>query len=103
DDSITDLFDRILYTSKLKIALMEKHPDVPSFIQSAYFENDDEVMEDIRTIFRKDGGQTVGKKINFEGAVLSKFKDDIDPKLFIIILYLIYVGYMFNCADANET
>src|SRR5690625_7250446 len=25
DDSITDLFDRILYTSELKIALMKKH------------------------------------------------------------------------------
>src|SRR5690625_1105537 len=48
DHSITDLFDRILYTSKLKISLMEKHPNVPSFIQSTYFENDDEVKEDIR-------------------------------------------------------
>ena len=38
DDSITDLFDRILHTSKLELALMEKHPNIPSFIQSAYFE-----------------------------------------------------------------
>lgn len=103
DDSITDLFDRILYTSKLKIALMEKHPDVPSFIQSAYFENDDEVKEDIRTIFRKDGGQTVGKKITFEGADLSKFKDDIDPKLVINMLDWISEGYMSKMADAKET
>jgi TetR/AcrR family transcriptional regulator len=40
DDSITDLFDRILHTSKLELTLMEKHPNVPSFIHSAYFEND---------------------------------------------------------------
>src|SRR5699024_12368498 len=96
DDSITDLFDRILYTSKLKIALMEKHPDVPSFIQSAYFENDDEVKEDIRTIFRKDGGQTVGKKITFEGLDLSKVKDNIDAKFVRHMLTRISDGYMRN-------
>src|SRR5699024_11291609 len=81
DDSITDLFDRILYTSELKIALMKKHPNVPSFIQSAYFENADEVKEEIRTIFGKDDGKTIGKKVTFEDADFSKFKDDIDPNL----------------------
>src|SRR5690625_5977039 len=36
NDSITDLFDRILYSIELTIAMMNKHPIVPSFIQSAY-------------------------------------------------------------------
>lgn len=53
DESITDLFDRIAYTSKLKMNLMKKHPYVSSFIQSAYFENDDEVKEELKTILAK--------------------------------------------------
>lgn len=103
DDSITDLFDRILYTNKLKLSLMEKYPNVPSFIQSAYFENDDEVKEEIRTIFSKDDGKTVGKKVTFEGADLSKFKDDIDPKLIMNILDWISEGYMSRMSYAEET
>ena len=101
DDSITDLFDRILYTSKLKLSLMEKQPYVPSFIQSAYFENDDEVKKDIRTIFRKDDGKTVGKKITFDGADFSKFKDDIDPNLVMNMIDWIAEGYMSKLKDAE--
>lgn len=103
DDSITDLFDRILYTSKLKIALMEKHPNVPSFIQSAYFENADEVKEEIRTIFSKDDGKTMGQEITFDGADFSKFKDDIDPNLVMNMIDWISEGYMSKMADAEET
>jgi hypothetical protein len=103
DDSITDLFDRILHTSKLELTLMEKHPNVPSFIQSAYFENDDEVKEEIRTIFCKDDGKTIGKKITFDGADFSKFKDDIDPKLVMNMIDWIAEGYMSKISDAEET
>jgi|SRR5690625_248945 len=102
DDSITDLFDRILYTSKLKISLMEKHPYVPSFIQSAYFENDEEVKEEIKTIFNKDDGKTLGKKITFDGADFSKFKDDIDPNLVMNMIDWMVEGYMSKIADAEE-
>lgn len=103
DDSITDLFDRILYTSKLKLSLMEKHPYVSSFIQSAYFENDDEVKEEIRTIFSKDDGKTIGKKITFDGADFSKFKDDIDPNLVMNLICWISEGYMSKIAAAEES
>src|SRR5690554_2789846 len=103
DDNITDLFDRILYASRLKIALMEKHPNVPSFIQSAYFETDDEVKEEIRTIFSKDDGKTIGKKITFESADLSKFKDDVDPNLVMNMIDWIAEGYMSKIKDAEET
>jgi TetR/AcrR family transcriptional regulator len=103
DDSITDFFDRILYTSKLKLSLMEKYPNVPSFIQSAYFENDEEVREEIRAIFKKDDGKTSAKKITYEGADFSKFKDDIDPKLVMNMLDWISEGYMSKMEDAEKT
>ncbi len=102
DDTITDLFDRILYTSRLKLSLLEKHPNVPSFIQSAYFENDDEVKEEIRTIFSKDDGKTLGKQITFEGADLSKFKEDVDPNLVMNMIDWIGEGYMSRIAGAEN-
>lgn len=102
DDSITDLFDRILYTNMLKISLMKKHPYVPSFLQSAYFENDNEVKEEIKIIFSKDDGKTIGKKITFEGADLSKFKDDIDPDLVMNIIDWLAEGYMSKISDEKE-
>ena len=103
DDSITDFFDRILYISKLKLSLLKKYPNVPSFIQSAYFENDEEVRTEIRVIFKKDDGKTIGKKITFEGADFSKFKDDIDPKLVLNMLDWISEGYMSKMQDAEKT
>ena len=102
DDSITDLFDRVLYTSELKIALMEKHPDVPSFLQNAYFENDDDVKEEMKAIFSKDDGKTLGKKLAFEGADFSKFKDDIDPNLVMNMIDWLAEGYMSKVADAEK-
>ncbi len=103
DDSITDLFDRILYTSKLKLSLMEKHPYVSSFIQNVYFENDDEVKEELKTIFSKGDGKTIGKKITFDGADFSKFKDDIDPNLVMNIIDWIFEGYMSKMVGIGES
>lgn len=103
DDSITDLFDRILHTSKLELTLMEKHPNVPSFIHSAYFENDDEVKEELKTIFSKGDGRTIGKKMAFDGADFSKFKDDVDPNLVMNMIDWISEGYMSKMAGVGES
>jgi TetR/AcrR family transcriptional regulator len=102
DESITDLFDRILYISKLKMNLMKKHLYVSSFIQNAYFENDDEVKEELKTIFSKGDGRTIGKKMAFEGADFSKFKDDIDPNLVMNMIDWISEGYMSKMASVGE-
>ena len=102
DDSITDLFDRILHAGKLKVDLIKKHPHLPSFIQSAYFETDDEVKKEIRAIFSKDDGNTLGKQITFNGADFSKFKDDIDPNLVMNMIDWISEGYMSKMTGAEE-
>lgn len=102
DESMTDLFDRIAYTSRLKMNLLKKHPYVSSFIQNAYFENDDEVKEELKTIFSKDDGRTIGKKMAFDGADFSKFKDDIDPNLVMNMIDWISEGYMSKMAGAGE-
>ena len=103
DESMTDLFDRIAYTSKLKMNLMKTHPYVSPFIQSAYFENDDDVKEELKTIFSKGDGRTIGKKMTFDGADLSKFKDDVDPNLVMNMIDWISEGYMSKMAGVGES
>lgn len=102
DNSITDLFDRILYATKLEISMMKKHPDVPSFIESVYFESDEEVKEEIQIIINSDEGEKLRNTLIFDGADLSKFKDDIDPNLVIKMIYLLAEGYMNQASNEKE-
>lgn len=94
DNSVTDFFDRIKLVSDIEISVMKKHPAMPSFFKSVYFENDDEVKDDIKAILTNGKGENLRKKITFEGIDTSKFKDDIDPRLVMEILTLITDGYL---------
>jgi len=94
DDAVTDFFDRIKLATNIEISVMKKHPAIFSFLDSVYFENDDEVKADINAILAKSEGERLKSKIAFEGTDISKFKDDIDPKLVMKILTLLTDGYL---------
>jgi AcrR family transcriptional regulator len=92
DSTITDFFDRIILSTNIKISLLEKHHEILSFLGSMYFENDEEVKENIKTNLAK--GEGVRSKIGFDGMDVSKFKDGIDPKLVLKMLVLLGEGYV---------
>lgn len=94
DDTVTDFFDRIKLVTDIKISVLKKHPAMLSFLMSAYFENDDEVKDDIKAILVNGKGKNLRNRISFEGIDTSKFKDDIDPKLVMKILTLLTDGYL---------
>lgn len=94
DNSVTDFFARIKLAANIEILVMKKHPAILSFLDSVYFENDDEVKEDIKTILGTSEVESLRRKIVFEGIDTSKFKDDIDPKLVMKILTLLTDGYL---------
>lgn len=102
DDTITDVFDRIMLAIRLEISLIQKHPSMISFIKNAYFEKDDEVQEDIKKIFSNSEGYELRKKIVFDGADFSKFKEDIDPQLVMNIIGWLAEGYMSEISDEKE-
>ncbi|ABX42206.1 TetR/AcrR family transcriptional regulator [Lachnoclostridium phytofermentans] len=79
DQSVTDFFDKIKMVSDIKIAMMKKHPAIISFLSSMFFETDEEVRDDIKA-FISDGIKVRAEKV-FDGTDVSKFKDDVDPKL----------------------
>ncbi|CAB1251068.1 TetR/AcrR family transcriptional regulator [Clostridium sp. MT-14] len=90
---VTDFFDRIKLSSNIEISVMRKHPAIPSFLTSMYFENDGEVKGDIKTIILAKGVD-FRNKIAFDGVDFSKFKENVDPKLVIKILLWLTDGYM---------
>ncbi|GBF35743.1 transcriptional regulator, TetR family [Desulfocucumis palustris] len=94
DDGVTDFFDRIKLLSSIEISVMKKHPAMLSFLNSVYFENDDEVKADIKTIIENGQGENLRNRIAFKGTDISKFKDGIDPKLVMKIFTWLVDGYL---------
>jgi AcrR family transcriptional regulator len=94
DHAVTDFFARIKLATDIEISVMKKHPAILSFLDSVYFENDDEVKADIKAVLANSEIESLRSKIAFEGTDTSKFKDDIDPKLVMKILTLLTDGYL---------
>ena len=91
DSTVTDFFERIKLSTSIEISVMKKHPAIPSFLTSMYFENDEEVKGDIKALLAKSEGTR--NKIAFDGMDYSKFKDSVDLKLFMKMLTWIADGY----------
>jgi len=94
DNTVTDFFARIKLATGIEVSVMKKHPAILSFLDRAYFENDDEVKADIKAILVNRESESLRSKIAFEGTDTSKFKDDVDPKLVMKILTLLTDGYL---------
>jgi AcrR family transcriptional regulator len=94
DNAVTDFFARIKLAANIEISVMKKHPAILSFLDSVYFENDDEVKADIKAILASSEIEGLRSKVAFEGTDTSKFKDDIDPKQIMKILTLLTDGYL---------
>ena len=79
DKNVTDFFDKIKMATDAKIAMMKKHPAILSFLTCLYYETDDEVAGSLEDFKNKRGDDR--DRILLGGTELSKFKDDVDPKL----------------------
>jgi len=92
DNTVTDFFDRILLATNIKISIMKKHPEILTFLTSMYFENDEEVKEDIKANLKK--GEEFRGKITVDIMDESKFKDGIDPKFVMKMFGWLAEGYI---------
>ena len=100
DNSITDFFDRIKMSSSIEISVMKRHAAIPSFLTSAYFENDEEVKDDLRAIF--DSGDEFRNRIAFDGMDTSKFKEGVNLKLLMKMLLWMAEGYTKQMSNKTE-
>jgi len=102
DNSVTDFFDRIKLLTNIKISAMKKHPAMLSFLNSVYFENDDEVKDDLGVILANSKGENLRSKIAFDDMDTSKFKDGIDPKLVVKIITWLVEGHISELTGKTE-
>jgi AcrR family transcriptional regulator len=97
DKSVTDFFDRIILASDIKVAAIKRYPAAISFLTSVYYEESEEVKDDITTILSQ--SKDIRNKIAFDGTDLSKFKDGIDPYLVFKMLLWLTEGFMSASKD----
>lgn len=102
DTKTTDFFDRIMQATDIEISVMKQHPAILLFLNSIYFENDDEVKDYIKNILSDSRGEDFRKKIAFDGIDTSKFKDGVDPKLVYKMLLSIGYGYSYRFSGKNK-
>lgn len=100
DNNITDFFDRIKMSSNIEISAMKRHAAIPSFLASAYFENDEEVKEDLKDIFA--GSEDFRNKIAFDGMDTSMFKEGVDLRLLMKMLLWMAEGYTKEMSNKEE-
>lgn len=101
DNTVTDFFDRIILSANVKVSVMKKHPATFLFLTNVYFETDEQVKEDIQTVFTK--SEDFRNKIAFDGTDTSKFKDGIDVKLVMKMLVLLAEGYTSRLSNKIST
>lgn len=97
DTTITDFFDRIMLASDIEISVMKQHPAIISFLKSVYFENNEEVKEDIKNGIGQ--GEDFRSKIAYQDVDTSKFKDGIDIHIVMKMLLWMADGFM---SDSKE-
>lgn len=100
DSKINDFFERIRLSSSIEIDILKKHPSFINFLTSMYFEEDEEVKEDIRSILAESEG--FRSKIAFEGMDYSKFKDSVDVTIVMKMLYWIADGYAKQLSNKKQ-
>ena len=92
DKNITDFFDRIIQATDIKVAVIKKHPSTLTFLNSVYYESNEEVENGIKSQMSRT--DEFRKKIAFEGMDYSKFKDDVDVGLVMKMLVWMAEGFV---------
>lgn len=87
-----DFFERVRLASEIKVSVMRKHPAILSFFKSIYFETDEEVIKEIKSMMLQ--GEAFRSHIALDGIDMSKFKEGIDPALVIKMLTWFAEGYV---------
>jgi AcrR family transcriptional regulator len=101
DYRVSDFFERIRLSSYIEISVMKKHPGIPSFLSSMYFEQDEEVKEDIKVMLSK--GEGLRNSLAFKGVDCSKFKESVDLKVVMKMLSWIGDGYAKQLSNEENT
>lgn len=99
---VLDFFDRIKQISDIKIRLMKQNSSIISFLKSAYYETDTEVLGLAKKSVSADW--FANESLIFNGVDVTKFKEGID--IHLVLKMLIWIGEGFasewNSEHINE-
>lgn len=79
DANINDFFDNLKMMTNIKIEMIKNHPAILKFLTNLYLEEDQEVREKSKVFISS--GMEFRERFMFQDIDISRFKDDVDPKL----------------------
>ena len=94
DANVTDFFDNLKMMTTIKIALIKSHPAIFAFLTSLYFEDDPDVRDEIQAYMARN--LKLRERFMFNDVDISRFKDDVDPKLIDKLLVWAAEGFTGN-------
>ena len=100
DPTVTDFFDNLKMMTRIKISLIKTHPGIFMFLTSFYLEQDEEVRDGIKEYMAK--SMKMREQLIFKDVDVSKFKDDVDPKLIDKLLVWAGEGMANNMKQGLE-
>ena len=94
DASVTDFFDNLKMMITIKIALIKSHPAILAFLTSLYLEEDPDVRDELQAFMAR--SLKLRERMMFNDVDISRFKDDVDPKLIDKLLVWAAEGFTNN-------
>lgn len=98
-DSCSDLFERILAASRMKMGILEKHPHILKFIISMFGETDSEVSDITKKIMPNARRLSYGLVVKEEDA--AKFKEGVDIDVIMRMMFLMAEGYAHEMSESS--
>lgn len=96
----TDIFEMMYKGLEAKIKLMRQYPDMSNFALKAYYEDDDEVKNELRKIIAPYSRLSTNKSL--PPLDPSLYKDGLNLRLMYQDMYLASEGYMYNMQQTGK-
>lgn len=96
----TDFFDKIKAAAEIKISVLKKHTAIFTFLNSVYFEVDEDVKSEIDNM--SNNSSEFRNRFVLDGIDTSKFKDGIDPLVVLKMLIRLEEGTLSEMQNYNN-
>ena len=90
----TDIFEMISKGLETKLAMMHKYPDMGKFALKAYYDDDEEIRDELRKVIEP--FQNLSTNIMIPELDPSQFKEGIDLEMMYRDMYLASEGFLYH-------
>ncbi|MCR4609887.1 MAG: TetR/AcrR family transcriptional regulator [Eubacterium sp.] len=90
----TDIFEMISKGLETKLAMMHKYPDMGKFALKAYYDDDEEIRDELRKVIEP--FQNLSTNLMIPELDPSQFKEGIDLEMMYRDMYLASEGFLYH-------